>query len=106
MNRLPGDRIVGALAAVVAVLEFAGVGSRDLDRPACGRRGPLPPGYPPNLGGRRWRRAHYALGPVSRSPHPPLRQHAGAVRASRTNGFALNGFALWNMRLVIPDIRS
>jgi hypothetical protein len=35
--------------------------------------------------------AHYSLGPLSRSLHRALKQHASAVRASRANGFALIG---------------
>ena len=57
---------------------------------ACGRRGPCPTvlGRPaPDA------QAHHSLGPMSRPPHPALRQHAAAVRASRTNGFALVGSA-------------
>ena len=64
----------------------------------CGRRGP----YPTVLGRPAPdAQAHYSLGPVSRSSHPALRQHAAAVRASRTNGFALVEYASRD-----PDIRS
>jgi hypothetical protein len=52
----------------------------------CGRRGP----YPTVLGRPAPdTQAHFSLGPVSRSLHRALKQHAAAVRASRTNGFVL-----------------
>jgi hypothetical protein len=54
----------------------------------CGRRGP----YPTVLGRPAPdTEAHFSLGPMSRSLHRALKQHAAAVRASRTNGFALVG---------------
>jgi hypothetical protein len=56
----------------------------------CGRRGP----YPTVLGRPAPdTQAYFSLGPVSRGLHRALKQHAAAVRASSTNGFALVGSA-------------
>jgi hypothetical protein len=54
----------------------------------CGRRGP----YPTVLGRPAPdARAHHSLGPVCGHRMKQLGKHAAAVRASRTNGFALVG---------------
>jgi hypothetical protein len=65
----------------------------------CGRRCPCPTvlGRPaPDA------RAHHSLGPVCGHRMKQLGKHAAAVRASRTNGFALVGVCV----LMSTDIRS
>jgi hypothetical protein len=70
--------------------------------PTCGRRGP----YPTVLGRPAPDAvAHCSLGPLSRQPHEGLGENAAAVRASRTNGFALVR-SVWCSRTIALDPRT